>query len=258
MGGRRCKISSRSAGRGQGFDARAIFTSDRPISMVEPEDGRGGKSGKDRVMALKVVGAGFGRTGTNSLKLVLEQLGFGPCHHMLEVRGNPAQQPYWHAAARGETMDWDAVFADYNASVDWPSARFWRELAAYYPSAKVLLSVRPEEDWFRSIDATILDRMRQYRTLPPGEERDRRWMAHEIIVRQTFGGEIDDKAHILDVYRKHNAEVRRSLPADRLLTYDAAEGWDPLCAFLGVPVPVEPFPHTNTTAEFQARASGRT
>lgn len=208
-------------------------------------------------MTLKVVGAGFGRTGTNSLKLVLEQLGFGPCHHMLEVRGNPDQLPYWQAAARGERVDWDAVFAGYNASVDWPSAHFWRALSAYYPKAKILLSVRPEEDWFRSIDATILERMRQFRTLPPGEERDRRSMAYEIIARRTFGDEIDNREHILSVYRAHNAEVQRTIPADRLLTYDVAEGWEPLCAFLGVPVPKEPFPHTNTTAEFQARATGR-
>lgn len=106
-------------------------------------------------MALRVVGAGFGRTGTNSLKLALEQLGFGPCHHMFEVRDNPGQLAYWQAAARGETLDWDAVFADYASCVDWPSARYWREIAAHYPDARVVLSVRPEEAWIKSVHATI-------------------------------------------------------------------------------------------------------
>ncbi len=208
-------------------------------------------------MTLKVVGAGFGRTGTNSLKLALEQLGFGPCHHMFEVRDHPEQVPFWQEAARGGTTDWDAVFADYNACVDWPSAHYWREIASHYPDAKVLLSVRPAEAWFKSIHATIYQSMMQRDKEPPGINRDRREMAYEIVVRQTFGGRLEDKAHAIGVYEAHIAEVQRAIAPERLLTYDVAEGWDPLCAHLGVPVPDTPFPRTNSTEEFQARIAER-
>lgn len=208
-------------------------------------------------MPLKVVGAGFGRTGTNSLKLALEQLGFGPCHHMFEVRDNPRQLPFWQAAARGEIMDWDEVFAEYNASVDWPSAHFWREIADHFADAKVLLSVRPAESWFKSVHSTIYPSMMKRKDDPPGVNLDRRNMAFEIVVNQTFDGRLEDKAHALGVYEAHIAEVQRSIAPERLLTFDVAEGWKPLCAFLEVPVPEEPFPRTNSTEEFQARIVNR-
>lgn len=209
-------------------------------------------------MPLKVVGAGFGRTGTNSLKLALEQLGFGPCHHMFEVRDNTRQLPFWQAAARGETMDWDAVFAEYNACVDWPSARFWREIAEHFADAKVLLSVRSPESWFKSVHATIYPSMMKRAADPPGVHKDRRDMAYEIVVNQTFDGRLEDKAHALAVYEAHIAEVQRTIAPERLLTFDVAEGWEPLCAFLDVPVPDAPFPRTNSTAEFQKRIVNRT
>ncbi len=204
-------------------------------------------------MTLKVVGAGFGRTGTYSLKLALEQLGLGPCHHMFEVRENPDQLSYWQAAARGETPDWDAVFAGYAACVDWPAARFWREIAAHYGDAKVVLSVRPAEAWIESIHATIYPVMRDWAKLEPGPVRDTRAMANEIIVEQTFGGRLDDRDHAMAVFRAHTQEVQRAIAPERLLTYEAAQGWRPLCRFLGVPVPDAPFPRRNTTEEFKKR-----
>ena len=206
-------------------------------------------------MVLKVVGAGFGRTGTNSLKLALEQLGFGPCHHMFELRDNPDQVPLWQAAARGETMDWDAVFAGYNACVDWPSARYWREIAAHYPDAKVLLSVRPAEAWFKSVHATIYPSMLKRDSEPPGINRDRREMAYEIIVQQTFHGRLDEEANALAVYNAHIEEVQRTIAPERLLTFDVSEGWQPLCAHLGVEIPGTPFPNTNSTEEFRTIVS---
>lgn len=208
-------------------------------------------------MALKVVGAGFGRTGTKSLKTALELLGFGPCHHMFEVRQNPSQLPFWEAAARGEVMDWDAVFEGYNASVDWPSAAFWRELSDHFAAAKVLLSVRPAEDWVKSIHATIYASLMKRANDPDNTSRNRRDMAYELIINQTFQGKLDDAEYAKSVYEAHIAEVQRTIPAERLLTYNVAEGWAPLCAFLEVPVPDEPFPLTNTTAEFQARVASR-
>ena len=207
-------------------------------------------------MSLQIVGAALGRTGTNSLKLALEQLGFGPCHHMYEVRDHPEQLPYWQAAARGEHPDWDRVFAGYRSCVDWPSARYWREIAAHYPDAKVLLTLRDPESWFESVHATIYPVIESWPTREPGHFRDTMEMAHEIIVAQTFGGRLDERDHALAVYRAHAEDVRRTIAPERLLAYDVAQGWGPLCAFLGVPVPDAAFPHTNTTAEFrEARPS---
>ncbi len=208
-------------------------------------------------MPLKAVGAGFGRTGTNSLKNALEMLGFGPCHHMFEVRENPQQLPFWEAAARGETMNWDEVFAEYNACVDWPSARYWREISDHFPLAKVLLSVRPAEDWIKSVHATIYASLMKRGNDPTGPNKSRREMAYELIVNQTFDGRLGDAAHAKAVYEAHIAEVQRTVPPERLLTFDVAQGWDPLCGFLEVPVPEAPFPLTNTSAEFQARIVAR-
>jgi hypothetical protein len=204
-------------------------------------------------MTLKIVGAGFGRTGTYSLKLALEQLGLGPCHHMYEVRENPDQPAVWQALARGEAPDWDAVFAGYEACVDWPATRFWREIAAYYGEAKVVLTVRPAEAWIESIHATIYPSMRDWAQQEPGTMREARKMAHDLVVEQTFGGRLDDRDHAMAVFRAHNEEVQSTIAPERLLTYEATQGWEPLCRFLDVPVPDTPFPYRNTTEEFRNR-----
>jgi hypothetical protein len=208
-------------------------------------------------MALQVVGAGFGRTGTNSLKLALEQLGFAPCHHMFEVRDHPEQLADWQALARGETVDWDEVFAGYKAAVDWPSARYWRELAAYYSEAKVILSVRPADKWFKSVHNTIYPAMMTFPDLEEGDTRARLKMGHDLVIQGAFDGRMDDRDHAVGVFEAHIADVQRSIPAERLLTYDVAKGWAPLCGFLGVPVPDTPFPHTNTTEQFQQAVAQR-
>ncbi len=202
-------------------------------------------------MPLKIVGAALGRTGTNSLKLALEQLGFGPCHHMFEVRDHAEQLPYWQAAARGELPDWDDVFADYRACVDWPSARFWREIAAHFPDAKVLLTLRDADKWFDSVHATIYPVIQSWPTREPGHIRDAMEMAQKLIVDQTFGGRLDNRDHATAVFRTYEQEVRDTIAPERLLAYDVTQGWEPLCAFLEVPVPDTPFPRTNTGEEFQ-------
>lgn len=208
-------------------------------------------------MALQVVGACFGRTGTNSLKLALEQLGFDPCHHMFEVGENPRQLAYWQALARGERPGWDEVFADYKACVDWPSARFWRELADHYPEAKVILTLRAPESWIASVHRTILPSMQAHRDMEPGPRQARSAMAYELIVRQTFAERMHEAEHAMTVYRDHIEEVRRTIAPERLLEYTVGEGWERLCAFLGVDVPNTPFPLTNTTAEFNNRRAAR-
>ncbi len=207
-------------------------------------------------MGLAVIGAGFGRTGTNSLKLALEMLGFGPCHHMFEVIQDPdGQLPHWQAAARGDLPDWDVVFEKFRSAVDWPSARYWRELCAYYPEAKVILSVRPEDKWIDSVHATIYPAMSRWDARPPGLSQDHGKMANETINNQVFGGKLGDRDHAKAVYRAHIADVQATVAPDRLLTFDVAEGWEPLCRFLRVSVPEEPFPRTNSTEDFKARVA---
>jgi hypothetical protein len=203
-------------------------------------------------MALDVIGPGFGRTGTASLKLALQMLGFGPCHHMEELFSHPEQLPYWQAIAAGRPVVWDEVFAGYRAQVDWPGAHPWRELAAAYPDAKVVLSVRPEESWWKSFSSTIGTLMMADRaTTPiPPPVRPILDMTDEIITRQTFGCLPDDKQGALAAYRKRTEDVKAAIAPERLLVFDVAEGWEPLCAFLGKPVPAEPFPHVNSTEDF--------
>jgi hypothetical protein len=205
-------------------------------------------------MPLKVVGAGFGRTGTLSLKNALEKLGFGPCYHMFEVIERPDHIAMWHRLAFGGSIDWDLLFKDYQSTVDWPAARYWREIAAHYPNAKVLLSLRDPESWYKSVTDTIYQGLKLPITdrVPP-VRRQQMEMARKIVLEDTFGGRFEDKAQAIEVYNRHNREVQQAVPAQRLLVFDAKQGWEPLCRFLEVPVPEEPFPHLNDTASIQER-----
>jgi hypothetical protein len=207
-------------------------------------------------MPLSVIGAGFGRTGTLSLKLALEQLGFGPCHHMLEVFARPAQAVTWQAAAEGKTVDWDALFEGYRATVDWPSCHFWRELSLRYPDAKVVLTVRSPDSWYESFSATIAEAAKASRTPPDPELREVFVMAHFLIVGRTFAGRLNDPAHAKAVYARHNDAVVAGLPRDRLLEFNVAEGWAPLCRFLDRPIPSQPFPRSNSREEFWQHLAG--
>ncbi len=208
-------------------------------------------------MALRLIGAGFGRTGTLSLKTALEQLLGGPCYHMYEVLSHLDHAKVWTAADAGESHDLAAVMAGYEATVDWPACAFWRELMEVFPEAKVLLSVRPPERWFASFDETI--RQVLLRPAPEGIElpevfHDLMTMATNVVSLRSFGPGFESmgRDEILAAYERHNAEVRAGVPTDRLLEFDVAEGWEPLCAFLDVPVPDEPFPNMNDRAQFRA------
>lgn len=196
-------------------------------------------------MALEIIGAGMGRTGTYSLNLALEQLGFGPCHHMADVNASPEQKAAWRAAGDGRLPDWDAVYAGYRSAVDWPTAHFWLEVAKHFPAARVILTERDPDAWFDSMAGTIAP------TIGPGADPDS--FGVKVIGRQIFGGHLNDRAHAIATYRAHNAAVRNSLPPDRLLVYRVSDGWGPLCAFLDIDIPDEPFPQTNSGAEFRAR-----
>lgn len=208
-------------------------------------------------MALKVIGSGFGRTGTRSLKEALETLGFGPTHHMEEIFVNPPQVSHWQAIATGKPVEWDDVFAGYTSQIDWPGAHVWRELAARYPDAKVIHSQRPDDLWWASFSKTIGKLMSISATLPlPPHMRSMMDAAEIMILEDTFHGKWTDRDAALAAYHQRAAEVQEAIPADRLLVFDVAEGWGPLCAFLQVPVPDLPFPKRNNKDDFWANLGG--
>jgi hypothetical protein len=200
-------------------------------------------------MGPRVVGAGLPRTATRSLKQALELLLGGRCYHMHEVFMHLEDVPAWRAAIRGEVMDWRSFPRDSVATVDWPASAFWRELADVNPDAVIVLSTRRSAaEWWESSDATVFAVMRK-EALP--EYGDWLQMCKELVVRE-IGEDWDDWDAAQAFYEQHNEHVRREAPADRLLEWRASDGWEPLCAALGVPVPAEPFPHTNTRAEWNS------
>ena len=203
-------------------------------------------------MTLRVVGAGLGRTGTASLQLALQQLLDGRCYHMAETFGRPDDIPVWHDALRGSPPDWHAFLAEYVATVDWPACAFWRELADANPDALVLLSTRSSpEAWWKSASETIF--LVSKREIPE-EHRDvmgaQLAMVADMFAR--FCPDWEDEAAAIRAYEAHNAAVRATIEPDRLLEWQPGDGWEPICAALDVPVPDDPFPHVNTTADFRA------
>lgn len=206
-------------------------------------------------MTLRLIGAGFGRMGTRATKDALELLGYGPCHHMAEVFVHNETVPQWQAAIENPPTTaegWAPLLGEYAACVDWPCCYFWKELNQAFPDAKVLLSTRDPEKWWASINKTIFEIFRQGE-VPEDETGMRnahRAMARDMIADRTFG-DFEDKARVLSVLKAHEEEVRDTISADRLLVWSVTEGWDPLCAFLEVPVPETPFPNRNTTKDFR-------
>ncbi len=198
-------------------------------------------------MALKVIGAGLGRTGTFSLKFALEYLGFGPCHHMTEVMANPDQLPKWIDVVNGKP-GWDSVFDGFSSAVDYPVCTYWRELMDFYPDAKFILTVRDAESWFGSVNSTIFSEIMLERMMWPATRA-----FFEGAVYRDFPDTIGDREFMVDYFPRRNAEVIATIPAERLLVYEAGDGWEPLCAFLGVTVPEVPYPRVNSREEMMPR-----
>lgn len=206
-------------------------------------------------MALQVVGSGLGRTGTKSLKEALELLLGAPCYHMVECFERPGDPPRWSAAMRGEDVDWQELYDGYAATVDWPSAACWKELAAAFPDALILHSERPADEWFGSADRTILEGFKKPRAEwdPPG--KNPWWDMAITMLEDRFTPDFLDRDAAIAAVEAWNADVRATAPPERLLIWRTGDGWEPICEALGLAVPDAPFPHTNTTQEFRA-ASG--
>jgi nitrate reductase NapE component len=219
---------------------------------------------------LRIIGAGLGRTGTLSLHAALERLGYAPCEHMTNCFAHPERFALWLEAARhkraGEPIDWRPLFEGYRATVDWPGAFFWRELVAAHPEAKVILTVRDPERWYDSTRTTIYAAS-EARTATPRARLVSGFIAwldpragrgfrtvQETVWDGTMRGKFLDRDEALQIFDAHNREVQETVPADRLLVFDVKQGWEPLCAFLGLRAPAgEPFPHVNDAADFRRR-----
>lgn len=200
---------------------------------------------------LRVVGAGLPRTATHSQKKALEFLFGERCYHMAEVFDHLEDVPTWSAAGRGDEVDWHSFPPDCVAAVDWPASAFWRELADANPEAVIVLSTRESAaKWWESADETIFPVLRN-----PVEPQNEEWkqMVLALLTRE-IGEDWDNAERAQAFYERHNEQVRREAPADRLLEWRAEEGWEPLCHALGLPVPDEPFPRVNTREEWRARS----
>lgn len=195
-------------------------------------------------MGLRVIGAGYGRTGTASLKLALEQIGFGPCYHMFEVFSKMEHVPLWVEACKGNP-DWDTLFEGYQSTVDFPACTHWKTLLAEYPQAKVILSTRDPEKWFASVHETIMSpETVEFTTATPLFEM------MKLNIYDLFDSRLNERKHMIECYEQHVDEVISTVPEDRLLVFEAKMGWEPLCAFLEVEVPSTPYPHVNTKDDF--------
>jgi hypothetical protein len=222
---------------------------------------------------MEVIGAGFGRTGTASLKVALEKLGKGPCYHMMEVLDRPERVRQWRSIAQSPPTDWEPVFAGYRSTVDWPGAGFWRELVDAFPQAKVVLTVRDPMRWYESSRRTIFQfPIRRRGALERAAfgavvrmnpaSADVPLMLEQVMWQRSFGGRMlggrnADRDLAVDFFHRHVDEVKSYVPAERLLVFDVAEGWPRLCDFLGVPVPPEPFPRINDATGFRRMLAAR-
>ncbi|MGR8948562.1 MAG: sulfotransferase family protein [Gammaproteobacteria bacterium] len=205
-------------------------------------------------MAMQLIGAGYPRTGTTSLKLALEKLLNSPCYHMHELLERTSDNPTWEAAARGELPDWATFLADYAAAVDWPSSLFWESQADAFPDAPVLLSTRRDaETWYNSVMRTIVPATQNSDATP--------WRSMAYAIFELGMGITDinnpDKERMIECYEAHNAHVRETVPAERLFEWQPEDGWEPICAALRLPLPNEPFPHENTSQQFVENIEAR-
>jgi hypothetical protein len=219
---------------------------------------------------MRVIGAGFGRTGTTSLKAALEELGFGPSYSLSEVFANPEHVGFWEAAGgfAGEKVDWEGFLADYEVAVDWPACSFYEELMEAFPEAPVILTVRDPAPWYESTRSTIYE-LRRLTTGPlpvraafafaglfvPGVAGTVR-LADRLVWEETFDGRFEDRAYAMEVFERHNETVRLRVPPERLLVFDVRESWAPLCDFLGIEAPDVPFPRLNEAREMRRRLLG--
>ncbi len=214
---------------------------------------------------MKIIGAGFGRTGTTSLKLALEKLGFGKCYHMEELLKNPEGVKYWQKAFNEKKVDWENLFITYQSIVDFPGALYYKELADYYSHSKIILTIRDPEEWYHSVYSTIfsfdpgpLIKLKMVLMMPFSTPARKLFQVIMFNNKSTwekyFEGNFKDKKYAIQRFNDHIEEVKNYIPKERLLIFECKEGWEPLCDFLNVEIPTEPYPNSNKQEDFHVRA----
>jgi hypothetical protein len=180
-------------------------------------------------------------------------IGYGPAYHFVELAKHPEDAATWDKASRHEPVDWVKFLEGWDSSVDWPGCHFYREMMEAWPDAKVLLSVRDPENWYQSYYDTIWLVTQELAAgrEPPAYVKPVLDLAARNMTHDTFDGQFENKEKTIAVFNRHIEQVKRTVPASKLLVFDVKEGWEPLCAFLGAPVPDQPFPHLNDTAGFR-------
>ena len=205
----------------------------------------------------------MGRTGTHSLKEALEQLGFGKCYHMIELLQNPNGLSCFQDAENGKEPDWNSLFTGYLSAIDYPVARYYKQLMKVYPDAKVIHTVRDPESWYQSCTETIFwaskpdaGRILKMMVRMPFSKTLRKRLPvlkyNGMLVDKEFGKDLKNKAEVIRRYNERNEEVLSTVPKEKLLVFKAQDGWEPLCKFLNVPVPATQYPKSNTKSEFIA------
>ncbi|RKZ79041.1 MAG: sulfotransferase family protein [Candidatus Parabeggiatoa sp. nov. 1] len=214
-------------------------------------------------MGIKIIGAGFGRTGTTSLRVALEELGFGKCYHVYHLFEHPREIEFWEALNQGKPVNWETFFEGYQSIIGFPGYYFYRQLMLHYPYAKVILSVREPEKWYDSISETII---RAYTEEKPTEDSkgessylNRVYkLEKDLIFKGYFQDKFENKPYVIKRFQQRVEEVKSVVPATRLLVYEITQGWEPLCRFLNIPVPEDkPFPRLNEREIFAQSAFPR-
>lgn len=201
---------------------------------------------------LEIIGAGFGRTGTHSVAIALDRLGFGPCYTIDEMGKNPSHHEIWQNALEGRPVDWFALLENYQSTMEWPAVSFLPELVDRFPEAKVILTIRNPEAWYESAASTIFPALESTAQHPNLEIRRKSSLKRKLILERHFSGNYWNKSKTIGAFQTHIRAVKVLVPKDRLLCFNVKEGWPPLCSFLGVDEPSEPFPKGNTQADFMA------
>ncbi|WP_276390727.1 sulfotransferase family protein [Eudoraea chungangensis] len=212
-------------------------------------------------MSLKIIGAGFGRTGTLSTQHALNELGYS-CYHMKEItkKANEEHLDFWVKVAEtseNAPHEWNKVFQNYSATIDYPSSCVWKELMEANPDAKVLLTLHPggPEAWYKSTVDTIYGMSKMWESkllssfIPPLRKMTK--MTSKLIWGRFLKGTMDNKQRAINRYNEHINEVTNLVPSEKLLVYSVNQGWEPLCKFLGLEVPKTDFPKVNDKEEMK-------
>ncbi len=216
---------------------------------------------------MKIIGAGFGRTGTKSLQIALEQLGFGKCYHMEELLRNPEGVSHWKDAYDEKLVDWDALFQNYQSIVDFPGSMYYKEMASHYTDSKVILTIRDPERWYDSVKSTIYSfdpgpaiKIKMLLKMPFSSIARNLFkvilLNDKSVWKKFFEGNFENRNYAIKKFNDHIAEVKEAIPEERLLIFQAKDGWEPLCRFLNTEIPDTPFPSSNKKEDFHSWANG--